>query len=236
MNAVNNTISIRQSAILPLMFIALLWLIKIVEFQFNQSLHFLGVHPAADFGFIGILSGPLIHGSFEHLASNSLPLLLLLTGLVYGYPQSRLPAFVIIWIGSGLGTWLFAREAWHFGASGITHGVFFYLLLISIFRRDKRSIALMMIAFFMYGGMTMTILPREEGISFEYHLFGAIAGALAALLFRKADPKPVEKTYSWEQESETDELIGEEWQGELEQKQDTDDQRPTNEDGDFKLH
>ena len=128
MKALLHSTRLRQHAVIPLIFIASLWVIKILEIQFNVPLFFLGVHPVADFGFVGVLSGPLIHGSFEHLASNSLPLLLLLTALSYGYPHSRWWALAIIWVGSGLGTWLFAREAWHFGASGLTHGVFFYLL------------------------------------------------------------------------------------------------------------
>ena len=105
----------------------------------------------------------------------------------------------------------------------------------------------MMIAFFMYGGMTMSILPREEGISFEYHLFGAIAGVLAAVLFRNADPKPVEKTYDWEQDTAaegedligddliSDDLIGDEWQGELEVPEDPEAVKSVDHNGDFRM-
>lgn len=207
----NEKRSIRAAIIPGSIFVALLWIIKIIESQTGVSLHQFGVYPGAVNGILGIVTGPLVHGSFEHLASNSLALLLLMAGIFYGYPKSSYPTLAIIWIGSGLGTWLFAREAWHYGASGLTHGLFFFLLLISILRRDKRSIALMMIAFFMYGGMTMTIFPREAGISFEYHLFGAISGMLAALLFRKTDAVLVEKKYAWELEDNEDEVIGEQW-------------------------
>lgn len=211
------TQSLKSNAKFAFVFIVVIWLIKIVEVQFGISFHFLGVYPNEIRGLTGILTAPLIHGSFEHLAGNSLPLLILLTGLFYGYPNSKYKTILLIWFLSGLGTWLFAREAWHFGASGLTHGLCFFLLLASILRRDKRSIALMMIAFFMYGGMLMSIFPREQHISFEYHLFGALAGLLAAVLFRNADPKLQEKTYSWEQQSDDrdnseDDLIGDEWQ------------------------
>lgn len=212
--------SIRQSALPAVIFVFLLWCIKIAEVQFNMSFHQLGVYPGRYEALLGVLTAPLIHGSFEHLAGNSLSLLILITVLFYGYPNSRLKTSIIIWLGSGLGTWFFAREAWHFGASGLTHGLFFFLLLVSIFRRDKRSIALMMIAFFMYGGMLMSIFPQEQNISFEYHLFGAIFGLISAILFRNADPKLAEKTYSWENEEQQhadspdvpSDLIGDEWQ------------------------
>ena len=62
--------------------------------------------------------------------------------------------------------------------------------------------------------MVITILPREQGISFEYHLFGAIAGLLSAFAFRHWDPKLKEKTYSWQESSEQDDLIGDEWKSE----------------------
>lgn len=204
--------SIKQAAIPGLLFVLGLWCVKVAELSLGVSLHEMGVYPGKIEGLIGIISGPLVHGSFEHLASNSLPLLLLLGALYFGYPNSKYWTIVIVWIGSGLGTWLFAREAWHFGASGLTHGLFFYLLLASILRRDKRSIALMMIAFFMYGSMTLTIFPREQGISFEYHLFGALSGVISALLFRNADPKPIERKYAWEEQDGEDEMIGDEWQ------------------------
>ncbi|BDX06833.1 rhomboid family intramembrane serine protease [Planctobacterium marinum] len=209
--------NIRQAIMPGFIFVVILWLIKTLEFQFGFSLHQLGVFPGAMEGLIGILTGPLIHGSYEHLASNSLALLLLLAALFYGYPNSKYWTLATIWLGSGLGTWLFAREAWHFGASGLTHGLFFYLFVISILRRDKRSIALMMMVFFMYGGMIMTIFPREPGISYEYHFFGALFGLIAALIFKNSDPKPIEKQYGWEIEDKEDELIGDEWQTEQDQ-------------------
>lgn len=201
----------RQSAIPAVLFVVLLWCIKIAEVQFNTSFHQLGVYPGRMEALWGVLTAPLIHGSFEHLAGNSMSLLILISALFYGYPNSRLKTSIIIWLGSGIGTWLFAREAWHFGASGLTHGLFFFLLLVSVFRRDKRSIALMMIAFFMYGGMLMSIFPQQQNISFEYHLFGAIFGLISAVMFRNADPKLQEQTYSWEhEESEHEESEHEE--------------------------
>lgn len=132
---------------------------------------------------------------------------------MYGYPKSRWRVLATVWLLSGIGVWIFGRESYHIGASGLTHGVFFYILAVSIFRRDKRSAAIMMIAFFLYGGMTMTIFPRDEGISFEYHLFGALAGVLSAVLWHSLDPKPQRKTHDWENQSEADNpIIGDAWQ------------------------
>ncbi len=208
----NKAYSLKKSILVTLFTVGFIWCVKSFELLFDTDLLWLGVYPQSLTGLVGIITAPLVHGSLEHLFNNTLPLLILGSFLLYGYPKSRWRVIGLIWLLSGVGVWLFAREAQHIGASGLTHGIFFYLFVVSIFRRDKSSIAIMMVAFFMYGGMTMTIFPREEGISFEYHLFGAIAGTLAALMWRKLDPKPKEKTYAWENQlNEDDPVIGNDW-------------------------
>lgn len=206
------SISLKNSILLTTFAVSLLWCVKSAELMYHLDLSWLGVRPLSISHLLGIITAPFVHGSLEHIFNNTLPLLLLGSVLVYGYPKSRWRVLALVWLFSGLGVWLFARDATHIGASGISHGIFFFLFVVSIFRRDKSSIAMMMIAFFMYGGMTMTIFPREEGISYEYHFFGAMSGVLAAVLWRKLDPKPIEKHYGWQEEPEQDDpVIGDEW-------------------------
>lgn len=211
--------TLKQSIVLTTFFLGFLWCIKSYEILFHHGLLEWGVFPLKFSSLVGILVAPLIHGSLEHLFNNSLPILLLGSILLYGYPKSRWRVIATVWIVSGIGVWLFAREAYHIGASGLTHGIFFYLFVVSLFRRDKTSVAIMMVAFFMYGGMTMTIFPREEGISFEYHFFGAIAGVFSALLWHKLDPKPTVKRFDWEKQPDIDDpVIGDDWKiGQVEQ-------------------
>jgi hypothetical protein len=69
-----------------------------------------------------------------------------------------------------------------------------------------------MVAFYMYGGMLLSILPTDPGVSFESHFFGAAAGALCAYAFRNWDPKPMRKRYAWERHAaEDDPIIGDQW-------------------------
>ncbi len=75
----------------------------------------------------------------------------------------------------------------HVGISGITHGLMFFLFFIGLVRRDRLGVAIALLVFFLYGGMTMTVLPRDPDVSFEYHLAGAVMGALAALLTFRLD-------------------------------------------------
>lgn len=205
---------IHTSVIYSLFFVSVFWCVKSFEVLFAVDLSFLGLSVRDWSDGWSISSAPLVHGSLEHLYNNTLPLILLMAALFYGYPKTYWRVIVLVWVGSGLGVWFFAREANHLGASGLTHGIFFFLLIVSLLRRDSRAVILMMIAFFMYGSMTMTIFPTEEYISFEYHFFGAVAGTLAALLWFKTDPKPQIKKYDWEENPNLeDPNIGEEWKG-----------------------
>src|SRR3546814_17355713 len=78
------------------------------------------------------------------------------------------------------------------------------LFVIVIGRRDRPAVAAALIAFFMYGGMVLSILPNDPQISWEYHLGGALAGTVSALLWRRLDPAPARKRYDWEDDEESD--------------------------------
>ncbi len=208
--------SLQFSISLAALFVLLLWIIRLAESVSGVGLSGMGVYPQSLSGAMGIIVAPLIHGSWAHLLSNTLPVLLLGSMLVYGYPKSRWWVILIVWLVSGAGVWLFARSSYHIGASGLSHGLFFFLFIAGILRRDKRSSALLMVAFFMYGTMLWTIFPQEPGISFEYHFFGAISGGVCALLFSRRDPMPERRVYSWELEEaeefeKDDPIIGDEW-------------------------
>jgi membrane associated rhomboid family serine protease len=216
-----NSNPLRNSILIAAFFAVLIWGLKLFEFVLGVDLYTLGVYPRTQSGLLGIATAPLIHGSWEHVIGNTLPLVLLGSMLIYGYPKSRFWALAGIWLLSGTGVWLFARSSYHFGASGLTHGIFFYLFVGGILRRDRRSAALLMVAFYMYGGMLLTILPHDPGVSFESHFFGAASGAILAYAFRNWDPKPIRKRYAWERHPEEDRymeeddpIIGDQWRAE----------------------
>lgn len=163
----------------------------------------LAVAPHDVGGLLGVLSAPLLHGSPEHLIANSIALLMLGTLASTAYPKATLRALPLLWIGSGLGAWLLGDAgSHHLGASGLTHGLMFLVFTLGLLRRDRPAIAAAMLAFLFYGGMLLTILPREPGVSWQAHLGGAVAGVIAAWLFRRSDPLPPRRKYSWEIEEE----------------------------------
>jgi len=182
--------------------VILLWLIQITSALFGLKLVSFGVYPGEIPGLKGILFAPLIHGSFAHIFSNTLPLLVMGTTMLLGYPRSSKFVFPALYFGVGLMVWIFGRESFHVGASGINFGLLTFVFVIGALRWDKSAIALSCLVFFMYGSMIWGIFPTEPGVSFESHFFGAAIGVLCAIIFRNFDPKPPEKRYDWEDETE----------------------------------
>lgn len=182
--------------------VAGIWLAWLGAWLLGWDMDDLGIRPRDAHGLIGILTAPFVHASFAHLMSNTLPLGLLAALALYAYPRATRLALPFIWIVSGTGVWLWARPSIHVGISGIAHGLMFFLFFMGLLRRDRLGIAIALVVFFLYGGMVMSVLPRDPQVSFEYHLFGALAGAIAAILWHKRDPQSLRKRYSWEIEEE----------------------------------
>lgn len=195
---------LKRSFTIVASFTAVMWIIKIVEMTYGVDLAEYGVYPGQLSGLTGILWAPLIHSSFSHLFANTAPLLILGTALLYGYPKSARVVIPVVYFGTGLGVWLFARHAFHVGASGLSFGFMFFVFTVGALRWDRRAIALSMVVFFLYGGMVWGIFPNQPDISFESHFFGAMIGFTLAVLLRNYDPQAPEKHYSWEEDEEID--------------------------------
>jgi membrane associated rhomboid family serine protease len=164
-------------------FLLLLWLIEIVDWLiFRGSLDGLGIRPRTLSGLGGIFLAPLLHGNFQHLLTNSIPLLVL-GWLILSTRQLKSFVFIslIIVVVSGFGTWLIGpRNSVHLGASGLVFGYLGFLLLLGYFERSFRAIALAVVVFFLYGGLIWGVLPLVQGVSWQAHLFGFVGGGLAA--------------------------------------------------------
>ena len=195
--------NLRRSFSLVAVFVVLLWAITVADIVFGLGLYRYGIYPRRVESLWGILFAPLVHGSIKHLFSNTLPLLVLGTALLYGYPRASRMVIPAIVVGAGLGVWLLGRGSYHIGASGITFGLLSFVFFMGVVRWDPRAIALSCLVFFLYGGMIWGIFPLQAGVSFEYHLAGAATGAACVWFCRHTDPPPAPKHYDWEDEDDS---------------------------------
>ena len=184
-----------------LCFVAILWIVALLDWGLGLELIRFGVRPRSLAGLPGILFSPLLHGSFPHLLSNSLPLAVLGTGMLYLYPHSALKVIPAVYMGPGLAVWVFGRPALHIGASGLIYGLAIYVLISGIIRRDTRAVSASMLVFFLYGTLLWGFFPNKTSVSWETHLIGALIGLVLALLFRRLDVPP-RKRYAWENEDD----------------------------------
>ena len=181
--------SIIQSIIYPSLFVLLLWIIKFIEFSFGISFIHFGLYPRAYSGLIGIFTCPLVHSSFNHLFSNTIPLLVLGAITFYFYRPIAFSVFFWVYFMSGLWLWAAGREAYHVGASGLVYGFASFLFFSGIFRREKTTMVLSLLVVFLYGSMVWGIFPIEPTISWESHLLGSLAGLITAFYFKKEGPQ-----------------------------------------------
>jgi len=148
-----------------------------------------GIVPRHLDNLMGILWAPFLHTSFRHLAANTVPLLVL-GGIICA--RSRTQFAVVTLAGIILGgslTWVFARTAYHVGASGLIFCYFGYLASLAYFRRNIATLLLSLACIVGYGGMLTGILPTSAGISWEGHLAGLIAGIAIAWLHSLIKPE-----------------------------------------------
>lgn len=177
--------------------LGVLWSILIIDSVFGLGLARLGLRPRHLEGLVGVFTAPLLHGGFEHLFSNSLPLIVSMTTLLYLYPRSAMRVIPIIWLGSGLLGWFIGRPSLHFGASGFVYGLLAYVFISGMLRLDMRSVAVSVMVWFLYGSMIWGVLPIRPNMSWELHLSGAVLGVALAIVYRRWDVTPVKK-YAWE--------------------------------------
>lgn len=191
----------RLAARISLGFVALLWLIGLLNWGFDLQLARFGIRPRELAGLPGILLAPLLHAGFAHLLANSLPLLVLGTVMLHLYPNSAVKVIPAVYLGPGIAVWLFARASVHLGASGLIYGLVSYIFVAGLIRRDKRAIAASLLVCFLYGALVWGVLPIQPGVSWETHLAGALIGLALALALRRLDMPP-RKHYDWEDEED----------------------------------
>ena len=182
-------------------FVALLWLIHLMNWGMGLDPKPFGVRPREWLGLVGLVTAPLVHGDFAHLVANSVPLAAVGSAMLFLYPHSALRVLPAVYLGPGLIVWLFGRDSVHLGASGLVYGLVSYVFVAGLLRRDRRAIAASLLVILVYGSLAWGVLPIDPRVSWETHLAAAAIGVLMALALRRFDVPP-RKRYVWEDEIE----------------------------------
>ncbi|NEE04247.1 rhomboid family intramembrane serine protease [Phytoactinopolyspora halotolerans] len=168
--------------------LAVMWGEEIVDSLPGVNLDQYGIQPRSAEGLIGVVTAPFLHGGFDHLIANS-GAFLILGSLVALTTKRFWPVTIGVTLIGGLATWLLAgANTNHIGASGLVYGFAAFLVAWGVLTRKLLSILVSVVVVLMYGGIVVGVLPGQPGISWQGHLFGALAGVLMALVLRP-DPR-----------------------------------------------
>jgi len=167
--------------------VAAMWVVLLVNQLLPLDLNRWGLQPRSLSGLIGIPLSPFLHASFEHLAGNTLPLLLLLFLLVSSREDSVLIVLVLVALSGSL-LWVIGRPAIHIGASGLIFGLCSFLMTVGIRERRIISATIAILVTVLYGGtMLAGIIPHwQSGVSWDGHLGGLLSGVLAGFVFSRS--------------------------------------------------
>ncbi|MGR3176227.1 MAG: rhomboid family intramembrane serine protease [Candidatus Scalindua sp.] len=163
-------------------FVVLIWVIELINFSIGHRLSDWGILPRTLKGLKGIPLSPFLHASLIHIMMNTIPLAVLGGFVILHGRQIFFEISIIIILVSGTALWLFGRSSYHVGASGLIFGYFGYLVLRAWYDRSLKSFIIAFVTVFLYGGIIWGLLPTFSRISWEGHLFGLLAGILAARL------------------------------------------------------
>jgi membrane associated rhomboid family serine protease len=181
----------REGIGLLLAIVLLMWAIETINTLDSNALDNDGIF-ARNVGHLwGIFTAPFIHASYQHLISNTIPLVFM--GLIialYGAARLALVTLIVIVVG-GVGTWLISPAGVPtIGASGVVFGYATYLLARGFFDRSLLEVLTGLVVGVVWGSVLLASLVPHGGISWQGHLSGAVGGVVAAYMLRRQRPEP----------------------------------------------
>lgn len=177
----------------PVILLVIMWIIRVLDAVLPGTwIQAFGIESWAPDGLDGILLAHGLHSGWPHLLANTIPFLVLGVLVALDGVGRFWAVTAIVGVIAGSGTWIFnAPGTITVGASGLVFGYFGYLVVRAFVAKSLGHgilyalIALTVVA--IYGGsMLAGIFNAASGVSWQAHLFGAIGGAIAALVLRPA--------------------------------------------------
>lgn len=189
--------------LLPAFFLCLLPIfVFIIDHIFSLQLYKYGIQARNLTGLRGIIFSPFLHGDWKHLMSNSVPLFALLWLIRSHFRDIQTIVILFIWIASGFWTWIIGGQGYTIGSSSVVYGLAAFAVTAGFLSKNRQAQGIGLFTLFFYGSLIWGIFPLQmnEGISWQGHLSGLIAGILVAFVLQPGmPPKP---KYSWETEPE----------------------------------
>ncbi|WP_371664970.1 rhomboid family intramembrane serine protease [Streptomyces sp. NBC_00280] len=170
--------------------VALLWLLEVVDVVSGHALDGLGITPRTTSELVDVVPAAFIHFGFAHVAANSVPLLVLGFLAALGGLRRFAAVCALIIVADGLGVWLISpAHSNTAGASGLIFGLFGYLIVTGFVERRPLGILVGLLVAAVWGTSILTgLAPTQTGISWQGHLVGLISGVGAAFVFRRRVP------------------------------------------------
>jgi membrane associated rhomboid family serine protease len=177
----------KAAAKLMVGWVALLWLLEVVDVISGHALDSLGIVPREPSELIDIVPAAFIHFGFAHVAANSVPLLVFGFLAALGGIRRFAAISALIIVADGLGVWLISPAHTNTaGASGLIFGLFGFLLVSGFAERRPLGIVVGLLVGAVWGGSILFgLAPTQSGVSWQAHLIGLVAGVGAAFAFRR---------------------------------------------------
>lgn len=195
--------NLKDGLVVAFILVALMWGIKLIETASGLDFSDAGIYPRRISSLPGVIATPFLHKDFMHLFNNTFPVLVSVMGIYYFFRKYALDIIVFSFMTTHLLIWIFARDSYHIGASGLVYTWLAFLFFGGTFAHNKNLMALSLIIVLLYGSLVWGILPVQTDVSWESHLLGGLSGLAFAYFYRQS-ALPPEKKPDWMDESDDD--------------------------------
>ena len=204
-NTVEEKRELRYAVVFSPALSALPWIVHIIGVVFSLNLRQYGLQPLEVRGLLGILTMPFLHADWEHLISNTPPLIALIGGLFLFHNRGGWRILIFLYLISGTLTWFMGRSSTHIGASGLVYALAAFHFVSGVIKRETRQRAFALLVAFLYGSFVWAFFPTlymGTSISWEGHLSGLLTGIIIAFYYRHEGPQPPASPFLEEEEED----------------------------------
>lgn len=168
----------------------LVWMAFFIQYLLGDSMPNLGIMPREWGSVANFLVSPFIHAGLDHLLNNTIAFFILSLACFYFYGGIALWV-VLGGVASGFFVWIFGRESYHVGLSGVCYCLASFLFFSGIIRRNLSLMTISLLVVFLQSEMIWGLFPSLNeplNISWEGHLSGGAVGFILAFVYRKQGP------------------------------------------------